>query len=80
LEESNLPPNLELTARNEDGLPMAIAHPQLPIEAVQFHPESVLTPQGSTMFRNWLRLVSAHRVNHPADTSNVPVWLDQEES
>ena len=80
LEESNFPPNLELTARNENGLPMAVAHPHLPIEAVQFHPESVLTPQGPAMFSNWLSLVAAHRLDHPADKTSVPVWLDQEES
>lgn len=80
LEESNFPPNLELTARNEDGLPMAISHPHLPIEAVQFHPESVLTPQGATMLRNWLKLVAAHRIEHPADQSSVAVWLDPEDS
>jgi anthranilate synthase component 2 len=80
LEESNFPTNLELTARNENGLPMAVAHPHLPIEAVQFHPESVLTPQGPAMFSNWLSLVAAHRLDHPADKTSVPVWLDQEES
>jgi anthranilate/para-aminobenzoate synthase component II len=80
LEESNFPPNLELTARNENGLPMAVAHPHLPIEAVQFHPESVLTPQGPAMFSNWLSLVAAHRLDRPADKTSVPVWLDQEES
>ncbi len=76
LEESNFPPNLDLTARNENGLPMALVHPHLPIEAVQFHPESVLTPEGPVMFRNWLNLVEAHRLRHPADKSSVPVWLD----
>ena len=80
LEESNFPTNLELTARNENGLPMAVAHPHLPIEAVQFHPESVLTPQGPAMFSNWLSLVAAHRLDRPADKTSVPVWLDQEES
>jgi anthranilate synthase component 2 len=80
LEESNFPTNLELTARNENGLPMAVAHPHLPIEAVQFHPESVLTPQGPAMFSNWLSLVAAHRLDRPAHKTSVPVWLDQEES
>jgi anthranilate synthase component 2 len=78
MEEGNFPPNLELTARNEAGLPMAIAHPQLPIDAVQFHPESVLTPEGPVMFRNWINQVKAHRLEHPAELSSVPVWLDSE--
>jgi anthranilate/para-aminobenzoate synthase component II len=80
MEEGNFPPNLELTARNENGLPMAIAHPQLPIDAVQFHPESVLTPEGPAMFRNWINRVKAHRLKHPAELSSVPVWLDSEEA
>ena len=79
LEEANFPPNLILTAKNQDGLPMAVSHPQLPIEAVQFHPESVLTPTGPKMFQNWVAFVRAYRSEHPTDTSHVPVWLDREE-
>ena len=80
LEEKNFPPNLVMTAKNENGLPMAISHPYLPIEAVQFHPESVLTPQGPAMLRNWLDFVRAYRLEHPTDVSSVPVWIDRDNS
>lgn len=50
---------LRITARSEDGVPMAIAHESLPIAAVQFHPESILSAGGGdglTIVRNALRL------------------------
>ncbi len=48
-----VPQELIVTARNTDNLVMAIKHSSLPIEAVQFHPESVLTPTGKRMIKNW---------------------------
>ncbi len=48
-----LPEVLEITAENEDGLIMGIKHKTLPIEAVQFHPESVMTEHGLKMIQNW---------------------------
>jgi anthranilate synthase component 2 len=44
-----------VTARTEDGEVMAVRHRAHPIEGVQFHPESVLTPTGHTMAENFLR-------------------------
>lgn len=49
-----LPDVLEVTARTADGIIMGIRHRQQRIEAVQFHPESVLTEGGYQMFANWL--------------------------
>jgi anthranilate synthase/aminodeoxychorismate synthase-like glutamine amidotransferase len=49
-----VPDELEVTATAADGEVMAVRHRRLPIEGVQFHPESVLTPQGSTIARNFL--------------------------
>lgn len=46
---------LEVSARSEDGEVMAVRHRELPIEGVQFHPESVLTPLGKDLLRNFLR-------------------------
>jgi anthranilate synthase component 2 len=53
-ETATLPECLEPTARSEDGLLMGLRHKTLPIEGVQFHPESVMTPRGSDMIRNFL--------------------------
>lgn len=77
VDDAELPANLEITARNAGGLPMALAHRTLPLEAVQFHPESVLTPAGKTMLRNWLQGVAAHRAAHPVDRSAIPIWLEE---
>jgi anthranilate synthase component 2 len=51
-----LPDELELTAWTEDGLVMATQHRSLPRFGVQFHPESILTPEGPTIVRNFLAL------------------------
>jgi anthranilate synthase component II len=49
-----LPDELEVTATTEDGEVMGVRHRSYPVEGVQFHPESVLTPDGSAMARNFL--------------------------
>ena len=49
-----LPDEIEVTARTVSGVVMAMRHRTLPIEGVQFHPESVLTEGGHTMLANWL--------------------------
>jgi anthranilate synthase/aminodeoxychorismate synthase-like glutamine amidotransferase len=49
-----LPPDLEVTARTEDGVIMGLKHRRYPIEGVQFHPESILTEKGEQIVRNWL--------------------------
>jgi|SRR5690606_10472836 len=48
---------LEVTARDKEKCIMGIKHRLLPIEAVQFHPESIMTPDGRKMVENWLRLI-----------------------
>ncbi len=50
------PDCLEVTAKTTDGVIMAVAHKQYPIWGVQFHPESILTPNGKTMIKNFLNL------------------------
>ena len=52
--ESTLPAEIEVTGRTESGVVMAMRHRTLPIEGVQFHPESVLTQGGHVMLANWL--------------------------
>jgi len=49
-----LPDEIEVTGRTESGIVMAMRHRDLPVEGVQFHPESVLTEGGHTMLANWL--------------------------
>jgi para-aminobenzoate synthetase component II len=50
----SVPPELEVTARTAGGVIMALRHRDLPIEGVQFHPESVLTQGGHRLLANWL--------------------------
>lgn len=50
-----LPADLEITARDENGMIMAMQHKTYDVTGVQFHPESVLTPDGEMMMRNWLK-------------------------
>jgi anthranilate synthase/aminodeoxychorismate synthase-like glutamine amidotransferase len=54
LAATRIPDVLEVTARAEDGEVMAVRHRGLPIEGVQFHPESVLTPNGPEIAQNFL--------------------------
>ena len=49
-----LPDEIEVTGQTDAGIVMAMRHRELPIEGVQFHPESVLTEGGHTMLANWL--------------------------
>ncbi|MFJ8541638.1 aminodeoxychorismate/anthranilate synthase component II [Streptomyces sp. NPDC093586] len=53
-EPGTVPAELEVTARTRDGIVMGLRHRELPVEGVQFHPESVLTEHGHRMLANWL--------------------------
>ena len=50
----SVPDCLEITAESDDGLVMGLRHRELPIEGVQFHPESILTESGHTLLGNFL--------------------------
>jgi para-aminobenzoate synthetase component II len=54
LDPATVPDELEVSATTESGVIMAVRHKSLPIECVQFHPESVLTEGGYQMLANWL--------------------------
>ena len=52
--EATLPDRLEITAKTDQGELMGIRHKELPIEGVQFHPESIMTPDGIELLKNFL--------------------------
>ncbi|MEV8377406.1 aminodeoxychorismate/anthranilate synthase component II [Kribbella sp. NPDC056861] len=54
--QDSVPDTLQVTARTEAGVIMAARHRDLPVEGVQFHPESVLTEGGHRMLANWLEM------------------------
>ncbi len=58
-EHDTLPAELELTAQTDRNEIMGVRHRSLPLEGVQFHPESVLTPEGDHLMANFMRLSSS---------------------
>ena len=54
LEEATLPDCLEITARSEDGEIMGVRHKELPVEGIQYHPESIMTEAGRQQLMNFL--------------------------
>ena len=54
VDDKDLPQCLEVTSRSDDGYIMSLRHREFDIRGIQFHPESVLTPQGKTIINNWL--------------------------
>jgi anthranilate synthase component 2 len=54
IEKDSCPPDLKVTAWTDDGEIMGVRHQELPIEGVQFHPESILTEHGHAMLKNFL--------------------------
>lgn len=57
VERNSLPDCLEIIAETEEGVIMGMQHKEYPITGLQFHPESILTPQGQQMLANWLNKV-----------------------
>ena len=56
VEKKSLPDELEISAETNDGIIMGIRHKKYPVEGIQFHPESILTSEGETIIKNWLKL------------------------
>src|SRR6266700_2629589 len=55
VEYSTLPDELEITATTADGIIMGLRHRRYPVEGIQFHPESIMTPVGKDLLRNFIR-------------------------
>ena len=75
VEAGTLPAEIEVTGTTESGIVMALRHRELPIEGVQFHPESVLTQGGHRMLANWLTVCG-----HPVDEALVLALGDEVET
>jgi anthranilate synthase/aminodeoxychorismate synthase-like glutamine amidotransferase len=58
VERSSLPACLEISAETEQGEIMGIRHKEYPMEGIQFHPESVLTPNGKRLLKNFLTMIN----------------------
>ena len=56
-----LPDSLVVSAWTDSGIIMGLRHKEHPVEGVQFHPESIMTPLGKPLLKNWLNEVSAYR-------------------
>lgn len=59
IERESLPDVLEVTSQLDNGTIMGVRHKTFPIEGIQFHPESILTPDGRAMMRNYLKDIGA---------------------
>jgi anthranilate synthase/aminodeoxychorismate synthase-like glutamine amidotransferase len=62
----SLPPELEVSARTAEGEIMGVRHRTLMVEGVQFHPESILTPDGPALLRNFLEFSTGQRARESA--------------
>jgi len=56
ISNENFPDELKISSRTSDGIIMGITHRKYPIEGIQFHPESILTPDGQQILHNWLEV------------------------
>ena len=57
VDRESLPPCLKITAETAEGEVMGLRHETYPVEGIQFHPESILTPQGKRIIRNFLNML-----------------------
>ncbi|HTD30832.1 MAG TPA: aminodeoxychorismate/anthranilate synthase component II [Steroidobacteraceae bacterium] len=64
---ASIPAQLEVSARTAEGEIMGVRHRALTVEGVQFHPESILTPEGPRLLGNFLELTAAERAPAAAD-------------
>ena len=65
IDPASAPPDLEISAHSDDGVIMGVAHRDLPLHGVQFHPDSILSEHGHLMLKNFLDLASAFHAQRP---------------
>jgi para-aminobenzoate synthetase component 2 len=75
IENDSVPDVLEVTGRTDSGVIMSVRHKSLPIEGVQFHPESVLTEHGHHMLANWL--VQCGDIGAPARAVGLAPFINK---
>jgi para-aminobenzoate synthetase component 2 len=75
IENDSVPDVLEVTGRTDSGVIMSVRHKSLPIEGVQFHPESVLTEHGHHMLANWL--VQCGDIEAPARAVGLAPFINK---
>ena len=68
-----MPAELEVTGRTASGVMMALRHRDLPLEGVQFHPESVLTEGGHRLLANWLATCGDPDARRPRGRASSPL-------
>ncbi|MFA7289897.1 MAG: aminodeoxychorismate/anthranilate synthase component II [Melioribacteraceae bacterium] len=56
IERFSIPEDLIITAETDEGIIMGVRHKSFPVEGIQFHPESILTPEGKNLIKNWVSL------------------------
>jgi len=66
IDPASVPASLEVTARTADGVIMGVRHRELPVEGVQFHPESALTYEGKQLLGNFLAIAATWEGEQPA--------------
>jgi anthranilate/para-aminobenzoate synthase component II len=62
VERTSLPSCLEISAETEEGEIMGIRHRGYPVEGIQFHPESILTPHGKRIIKNYLEMITKKEI------------------
>ena len=60
-----MPSDLKVTAQTDDNLVMGVAHRELPVHGVQFHPESIASEHGHLILKNFLDIAAAWNAKHP---------------
>jgi anthranilate synthase/aminodeoxychorismate synthase-like glutamine amidotransferase len=73
---AGLPACLEVSAESEDGLVMGLRHRELPVEGVQFHPESILTTSGKALLGNFLARLGPKTAAADGGPARDPRWFE----